>query len=264
MLESIGKFFKDARREKGLSIGEVCKRTKISHNVISAIEEDNLEILSPIYMKSFLRLYAQFLNLDVAKILTLYSEYTGTTIPKEEIRPPVTIAPLPQPEGQPNLFRGVLNLAKKGKNLAIVIAAVLILFLIASSCRAIIKKINSSRKAVAVGQQLEEQEGSEKAQDKLKEQPLSELEQADYLHLSIKAKLDCWMRVKVDDKLIFSGTLKKGAVESWQAEDKIEIKLGNPSGVDIELNNRLLEQFGKRTAKARSVIITRQGIKLGQ
>ncbi|MEW6009594.1 MAG: helix-turn-helix domain-containing protein, partial [Candidatus Omnitrophota bacterium] len=47
MSESIGKIFKDARRDKGLSIGEVCKKTKIANSVISAIEEDNFDFLSP-------------------------------------------------------------------------------------------------------------------------------------------------------------------------------------------------------------------------
>ncbi len=87
---------------------------------------------------------------------------------------------------------------------------------------------------------------------------------SDSLRLSVRAKKDCWMRVKVDGKLIFQTTLKKGEVESWQAKEKIELKLGNPAGVDLELNGRPLEQFGKRTSKARYATISKQGIKIGR
>lgn len=258
MPESIGKFFKEARREKGLSIGEACKRTKISHNVISAIEEDNLEILGPVYMKSFLRIYAQFLGLDVANILSLYSQYTGAPV-REEVK--TKIIPQSLPKEEVDLFKGVLRLAKKSRALIYIVVGVIILVVVFSSCRAFITKFKSRKKEVVTLQPAKVKKSEVK---KAVESQFGDLGQVEYLELSVKAKLDCWMKVKVDDKLIFSGTLKKGAVESWQAQDRIEVKVGNPAAVDLELNNRLLEQFGKRTSKARSATITRQGVKVGQ
>ena len=62
---TIGQKLKSAREAKGVSISEAAASTKILSKFIEAMEDDNFEKLSaPVYVKSFVRLYAGYLNLD--------------------------------------------------------------------------------------------------------------------------------------------------------------------------------------------------------
>ena len=64
-IKTIGEKLKLAREAKGVSISEAASATKILSKFIEAMENDNFEKLSaPIYVKSFVRLYAKYLNLD--------------------------------------------------------------------------------------------------------------------------------------------------------------------------------------------------------
>ena len=62
---TIGQKLKSAREAKGVSVSEAAASTKILSKFIEAMEDDNFEKLSaPVYIKSFVRLYAKYLNLD--------------------------------------------------------------------------------------------------------------------------------------------------------------------------------------------------------
>ena len=62
---TIGQKLKSAREAKGVSVSEAAASTKILSKFIEAMENDNFEKLSaPVYVKSFVRLYAKYLNLD--------------------------------------------------------------------------------------------------------------------------------------------------------------------------------------------------------
>ncbi|MBU2540969.1 MAG: DUF4115 domain-containing protein [Candidatus Omnitrophica bacterium] len=263
MIDALGKIFKDARRGKGLSIGQVCKKTKVNHNIISAIEEDNFEALNPVYMKSFIKIYARFLGLDAEEVISKYCEYMQLEPEKHLLREKLKkdeskLEPLESKSLRTLIDEGILRDISKlfrGKKkffitiLFILISVVLLNYLFfARIKKAPIKSVGLKEKIVK--------------DSKLTKQSIVKFK--DSLRLSVRAKKDCWMRVRVDGKLIFQTTLKKGEVESWQAKEKIELKLGNPAGVDLELNGELLEQFGRRSSKSRYATITKEGIKIAR
>lgn len=260
MNESLGKIFKDARRAKGITVGEVSKKTKISHNVISAIEEDNFEILNPVYMKSFVKLYAKLLGLDIEKVLKLYHDYTGV---KEEVdnmkQKPLPKAKLAEKTKLLNIS-GIVPIIKRNRKILLLIVALIGLFFLSKFVVKVIASRKSSSKPVVT---KEVKTKAAKTEEPGKDS-LAGLDLTDSLRLSVRAKSDCWVNAKVDDKLIFQNLLKKGQVENWQAEKKIELRIGNPSAVDLELNGRTLEQFGKRSSKARVITITKEGLKIGK
>ncbi|MFH1245073.1 MAG: RodZ domain-containing protein [Candidatus Omnitrophota bacterium] len=70
----IGEKLKKARLEKNISLDEVFKQTKIHPRVLAALEENQAEEqLSLIYIKSFIKSYAQYLGLDARALLDEYS-----------------------------------------------------------------------------------------------------------------------------------------------------------------------------------------------
>ena len=74
-MEFLGEYLKKERERRNLSLEEVEKSTKIKGRFISAIEEERFEsVPSLFYIKSFLRLYAEFLGLNPNDILNRFRQ----------------------------------------------------------------------------------------------------------------------------------------------------------------------------------------------
>ncbi len=70
---TIGQKLEAARRAKGVSVSEAGEATKILSKFIDAMEADDFGALSaPVYAKSFIRMYAQYLGLDAQPLVDEY------------------------------------------------------------------------------------------------------------------------------------------------------------------------------------------------
>jgi cytoskeletal protein RodZ len=68
-----GKDLKSLRESLGIDLAEVHWATKISPTALEAIEKDDIANLPPtIYLKSFLKSYAEILQLDTKKTVEGY------------------------------------------------------------------------------------------------------------------------------------------------------------------------------------------------
>ncbi len=71
--ESLGNYLKREREAKNLSLKEVTKNTKITEQVLAALEEDQYDLLpSATYVKGFLSAYARFLGIDPNDVVLRY------------------------------------------------------------------------------------------------------------------------------------------------------------------------------------------------
>ena len=76
---------KSHRESKNIEISEICDYTKISPKYIEAIENGDFSVLPIIYMRLFLREYADYIGADSKKTLEDYELYTtGKVVPKED------------------------------------------------------------------------------------------------------------------------------------------------------------------------------------
>ena len=70
MPSTIGSQLKNARLDRNLSLKDVFKDTHIRINYLGALEADDFSVMpSPVQGRGFLRLYAQYLNLDIDNLL---------------------------------------------------------------------------------------------------------------------------------------------------------------------------------------------------
>lgn len=73
-----GKDLKDLRESLGLELDDVHRFTKVSPTVLEAIEKDDIAHLPPlIYLKSFLKSYAEVLQIDTNIIVEGYLANIG-------------------------------------------------------------------------------------------------------------------------------------------------------------------------------------------
>ncbi len=71
--QSVGEIFKEARKEKGLTLEEIAKETNIPKRYLEAIEDDNFSVFSSeTYAVGFISTYCEALEIDKEGILTQY------------------------------------------------------------------------------------------------------------------------------------------------------------------------------------------------
>ena len=99
---TIGQKLASARQAKGVSVSEAGQATRILSKFIEAMESDNFSVLSaPVYAKSFIRIYARYLNLEDQPLVDEYiqkHEPKKSTVLTEELRQNLTqMDPAPAP-----------------------------------------------------------------------------------------------------------------------------------------------------------------------
>ncbi len=80
---SLGSYLQWERQKKQLSIEEVAKSTRVPIDVLQAIEAGNQSSMpAPVFVKGFLKIYADFLGLDQLDVLERYRTEWDTTTPE--------------------------------------------------------------------------------------------------------------------------------------------------------------------------------------
>ncbi len=88
-METVGDTFKRERIRQKKDLQTISLDTKIEKKKLKALEENDFKIFdSPVGTKGFIRIYAQYLNLDPEKILAIYRRDFGEKKQKHKINAP--------------------------------------------------------------------------------------------------------------------------------------------------------------------------------
>lgn len=88
MNQTAGARLKKIRLDKGLSLEAVQKQTKINTQVLQALEGDGISTVSPVYLRSFLKIYCRFLGVDPKDF-----SYAGEMHVRETVQAPAPSEP---------------------------------------------------------------------------------------------------------------------------------------------------------------------------
>lgn len=256
-MQEWGAKLKKIRLEKGLTIEDVHKGTKIHANIIRAIEGDSLTDLSPVYLKGFVKIYCKFLGFDPAQCLSEYKESVPAA--KEEPRTNSKSAAGPKI----NYLLYIKKALPIVIPLAIFIVFVVGLFKLGKFIASRPKRapVKVSREVRAPVKPAVKKEVAEKTKSTAVSQVKEELTE---IILGIKAKENCLVTLKVDGRLVFHRVLEKGRFEAWQANDKIEMSLSNAGGVELQLNGQVLPSLGRKKQAVKNIVITKNGLTTGK
>jgi len=79
-MSSLGERLREAREAKGLSIAELSKKTHIMSKQLEGLEiNDFSRIPAPIYIKSFIKKFAQQVDLDPVEMVAMYEQYAAAS-----------------------------------------------------------------------------------------------------------------------------------------------------------------------------------------
>ena len=233
---TFGARLKDLRLEKNLTLDEVHKKTKIPINILEAIEEDRIVGIDPVYVRGFLKIYCTLLGVD-------YREYTSASykseIPQESLKKDKAI--ISPPKVEVSFFDRQKVKMKIGITFFLVFIFIFAIFKLANIKRSDTKEKRAKTKEVS--------------------SPLSIAPSAT-IKLGIRAKEDCWLKAVVDGKVVFQNILKKGRFETWEADERIELSLGNAGGIELEVNGKLFSPLGRRGQVVKRILINKEGLQV--
>ncbi|MBN3038884.1 MAG: helix-turn-helix domain-containing protein [Candidatus Omnitrophica bacterium] len=243
-MQSVGEKLKNARKQKNVSLEEVYRQTKIHPNVLQALEEDRAHnFLSLIYIKSFLRGYAKYLQLDADKLLQEYSE--GQNLKPAAVAE-VVVEKKPKTPLRINKLL-VLRIA------SVVGLSVILVFYF----RVVLRQVSKDKRPYRTRETVLER-GLPREITEEKIVVSAPLIKAENLILQVRAKENCWLKVDADEEVIFQKTLEKGKVEKWQAKEKLELRIGKPEALELQLNGELIDLEKEQVKKG--LVITHEGI----
>jgi cytoskeletal protein RodZ len=306
--ETLGKYLKNQRESKKISLREVANNTRVREHLLKAIEEDQYHLLPPTtYVKGFLLAYAKYLRLDPNEILLRYERVlkgepdtpppTEPPKPKEKIPPTEppkpkkkilpTEPPKPKqeiPPTQPSKPKQkVLWNTKQTWVVGGVVVASLIVFYLFFPYpsklpikpipekpfpeKPIIEEklpITPSPPVVATTPVPGEKPVVEEKQPLAPSLPVpatTSVPEKKTFSLQLKAVEETWVSLQVDDQSEKEMTFKAGEGISVQASNRIRIIIGNAGGLDLILNGKPLDKFGK-PGEVLTLLFTFQGVEV--
>ena len=224
-LTGIGEKLRQAREKKALTLDQAQKQTHIHTTVLHALEEGRCdEILTSNYVKSFLKEYANYLGLDskalVGEYLSLHSELAPHRASKSETGDTV------------NLSR-IIHLART----AIIVFAVLVLVIVlAAKSKNFIKAIMARRPqsagtAAAARAQAAKQVKARQQKKAPQAQGPAQTKKAPFT-LQLRIKNNVMVELKKDGVILFRRVLPRGAVETFTANNSINIYVGKAESIE--------------------------------
>lgn len=235
---TIGTILRQQRESKKLKLEEIAEELKIRPQYLEALESDQVELLpGKLYQKSFLKSYAQFLDLDPVRILKMFDqlEKSKKSLQKEagETKPlKESIEEEPALSSQPQSIK-----SRVGYRFAIFAGLALGFLCLIYLAKPGMRKtddIASELSASAAETLSTEQETVDTTSFTWRLNHL--LTNSVEMILRIEAQGDSWVRIVADEKTLFTGFIVAGMAVEFKASDYFSINLGRNEGVEFYLN----------------------------
>lgn len=262
-----GGYLREERIRREISLAEVASATGIRVAVLQAIEDDDQAHLpAAVFVRGFLKLYAEHLGLEPDGVLARYGLQSGSGFgPGTD---PEVDWPLPD----------ILRLKREArKNLSFPPAYFLVLALVVGllgyagylgftdfygqDAPAPVPVMGRPMPPVAVTIAPDPVESVPAGEDPplggastpgdISPPPLSPAtesaaqESADFPFLvTIHFVEDVWLQVQIDDQPVWEGLFRKGVSREWRARDHLDFFFGNAGGAELTLNGRSLPRLG--------------------
>lgn len=267
----LGEQLKKERERKGITLEEVARVTKIRKTYLQALEDGDFGAQSPVFMKGFLKSYADFLGLDSSDILNRYKQDITT---EDEFEAEREVSASRRRSSQ-YLVPGIITLS-----LAIIIIITSIFTIKRHNTvtppvtpqepkkqDALVKNITTQPLLTTVHEKIfknltaskaiptsapappaiveaKPPEKTEKSAEKAVKAPNSEKNEKKH-SLYITAKGTAWLRVAVDDGAATEVLMKKGEIIDLAANRKFTVVTGNAGEIDITLDGKALGSLGE-------------------
>lgn len=262
-MTSAGEILRRERLRKGLDLGDIAQRTRITQKYLEAIEADDLKSLpGGFFYKSFVRQYASALGLDFEELepqveVSLEAE-APPLLPGQEPLAPF----LPQDPILVAANRRALSERRIGLPVALLVAVLV-------GCSGIyawwhkrtqpapipVAQIKTEAPVLPTTPVITAvSKTAPTGQDPVV--TASDAPSGDGVVLSVSAKERTWLAIFSDGKEIFRGILEPSQTKTLEGKEVAKLRVGNAAGVEIRWNGKEIGPVGEH-GQVRIVLFTR-------
>ena len=240
-MPTVGEFLRAEREKQNLTVKDIEKATSIRAIYIQAIEDGKYDVLpGEVYLKGFIRNYASFLGLNPQQALEIYRESQAPQPPQAPQTPapsaPSATAMAPkveagrQKEGGSSLGRWVITLV--------------VLAVVAGAAWAVFNHLNQPPAPQPKPPQVQVQPAPAPAPLPAPRNTPAPAPAASTIVVVAKYSADCWTRVTADGRELYEGIPRVGETFTWNANQTMNVHLGNAAGVDLTYNGQPQGRLG--------------------
>ncbi len=279
---NVGDKLRQAREAKGMSLEHAAESTKIRAKYLAALEDEEYDVIpGKVYVKGFLKNYANFLGLDSEELMLEYkSKMAPSTASENRVARRVTEQ---KKYKGANSFIRKRHTAKWQKWLAtgiLAVAAVTTLVVFNGEWKSHFSPGGSQpqNQSETKGNQPDANKNNQNNQNNkaasqkpdnqapggstgaVVYQPPQDANPNDAntvgtdtgnvvnpngVQVVLKTKdQNCWVKVIVDNQPIFTGTMVPGESKTFDGKEQVNLVLGNAGAVDVTLNGKELGALG--------------------
>ena len=246
-MDTIGDLLHTERRKKGLEIADVEHATGIRGVYLNALEQSRYDVLpGEVYVKGFLRNYANYLGLDGSHLVQLYTDLKKPTVETAAVAPSVAEPAEPVVKKVNAVISRSVDKKKWSTVLVVVILAVSALGLYfwqksVAPAGEIPGNVASSKTTGVTGPN---QNPPVRA---VPHAPVSGAPSTSRsVVLTARFTDRCWTSVIADGKTLYEGIPSNGASFTWQADRQIVVNFGNAAAVELTFNGQPVGKVGDR------------------
>lgn len=247
----IGERLRQAREKKGLTIEQAQKQTHIHSTVLTALEDGRCDdMLTPNYVKSFLKEYSNYLGFDhqamVSEYIAVHPELKARginfSVNKADQKSTADLAKIIRIVRSVIIFLILISLV-------VFISAKTAAFF--KNLKAVKKtKTFKSVKAVASARAPSAKVSVLRKAASTKNAPFT---------LTLKVRNPVMVQLKKDGVLIFKRVLPKGTEETLSANDSVNMFIGRAEAIEIIVNGKSLGSPGRGVI--RNLEVTSNGVR---
>ncbi|HWM94392.1 MAG TPA: RodZ domain-containing protein [Thermoanaerobaculia bacterium] len=245
---SFGDWLRRQREMREISLRDIADRTKISLRYLQAMEDNRFDLLpAPIFAKGFLREYARYVGLSPDEVVNHYLSVQQAASSEEEgVKKDTTLAGQSLASQRPHRVKPVRSWTY-GLFLALSVL-VLIGLVAALYWYAERRRDNPAEDAAPPPIAAPPAPTSAAAPMPTPDRPRAPLE------VTLDFTADCWVEVVTDGKPLVAEQRVQGESLPIEAQESVQIKLGDAGAAEIQVNGIPYPLNGKQ-GEVREVLI---------
>jgi len=262
LLKKFSDDLKSRREEVGISLEEIHSKFRIDIKFLKAIEECNFDVLPEIYIKAFIKSYAQAVDLDYNEVLKNFELAKKGKVEdkqpkkKEEKK---TTQETKAFESDIDESEPTESKSKSNSNSIIIISAVILIGALTAVYFLFIKNDNSIIVKENPVEELIDENADRFEVEETTSNQIDNTSAADSLRINLKAIDSSWVKFVKDAKDTTEFILLPRREKVLAAKNKFELLIGNSAGIEIYMNNQKLNFSGKK-GEVKSIMIDSKGL----
>lgn len=225
---SFGNWLRRQREMREITLREIADTTKVSLRYLEAFEQDRFDALpAPVFARGFLREYARYVGLDPDEVVNHFLSVHQAAQPPRQ----------PQ-EGEDYESGRSPSETQWRYGLVLGFALVVLLGLIALAAFLAERRGEADEQGGATVPVTVAPPPPPSAPQDSESEPV---EEAAPLRVTLEFREECWVEAVMDGNRRVSELRLQGESMQLEAEESVVLTLGNPPGVQVEVNGHALD-----------------------